>query len=194
MWKEESDSTCRLCKQHEESTDHLTSGCPILEKNDYLMRQDKVCTHLLYSACIAMTDRWYTHTNTLRPVYEQGDVTVWWNQAAHTDRDVTANRSDIIIKNKKEKTSILIDVAIPAERNIVQNSGEKTKVQDFMNRDTTNVEHKIYDYTGSNWNHRNNNKMFKEKFGSNTREIFNRLTTKDSYVWNITHNTERTAV
>jgi hypothetical protein len=36
------DSKCRLCKQHEETIDHLTSGCPILAKNEYLMRQDKV--------------------------------------------------------------------------------------------------------------------------------------------------------
>jgi len=36
-------------------------------------------------------------------VYEEGDVTVLWNPAVHTDREVTANRSAIIIKNKKEK-------------------------------------------------------------------------------------------
>jgi len=44
--KEEIESKCRLCKQHEETIDHLTSGCPILENNEYLMRHDKVCTHL----------------------------------------------------------------------------------------------------------------------------------------------------
>jgi len=39
-----------------------------------------------------------------KPVYEEGDVTVLWNQAVHTEREVTVNRPDIIIKNKKEKT------------------------------------------------------------------------------------------
>ena len=43
--KEEIESICRLCKQHEETIDHLTSGCPILAKNEYLMRHDKVYTH-----------------------------------------------------------------------------------------------------------------------------------------------------
>ena len=38
---------------------------------------------------------------------------------------VTANRPYIIIKNKKEKTCTLIDVAIPAERNVVQKEAEK---------------------------------------------------------------------
>ena len=38
-----------------------------------------------------------------KPVYEEGDVTVLWNQAAQTDREVTAKRPDIIIKNKKKR-------------------------------------------------------------------------------------------
>ena len=58
-------------------------------------------------------------------MYEEGDVTVLWNQAVHTDREVTANRPDIIIKNKKQETCTLIDVAIPADRNVVQKEAEK---------------------------------------------------------------------
>ena len=46
------------------------------------------------------------------------------NQAVHTDREVTANGPDIIIKNNKEKTCTLIDVAIPADRNVVQKEAE----------------------------------------------------------------------
>jgi hypothetical protein len=40
------------------------------------------------------------------------DVTVLWNQAVHKDRKLTANRPDITIKNKKEKTCTLIDVVV----------------------------------------------------------------------------------
>jgi hypothetical protein len=60
-----------------------------------------------------------------KPVYGKGDVTVLWNQAVHTDREVTANRPDIVIKNKKDKTCTLIDVAIPTDRNDVQKEAEK---------------------------------------------------------------------
>jgi hypothetical protein len=42
----------------------------------------------------------------------------------------------IIIKNKKEKISTLIDVAIPADRNVVQKEAEKVKIKEFMYRDT----------------------------------------------------------
>ena len=59
-----------------------------------------------------------------KPVCEKRDVTVLWNQAVHTDREVTANRPDIIIKNKKEKTCTLIDVAKPADKNVVQKETE----------------------------------------------------------------------
>ena len=52
------------------------------------------------------------------PVYDERDVTVLWNQAVYTDREVTANRLDII-KNKKEKICTLIDLAIPVDRNVV---------------------------------------------------------------------------
>ena len=60
-----------------------------------------------------------------KPLFEEVDVTVLWNQAVHTDREVTANKPDIIIKNKKEKTCTLIDVAIPTDRNVVQKEAEK---------------------------------------------------------------------
>ena len=79
--KEEIESKYRLCKQHEETIDLLTSGCPILAKNEYLMRHDKVCAHLQYSICKALstetTDKLYTHMP--KPVNEEGDVTVLWN-------------------------------------------------------------------------------------------------------------------
>jgi hypothetical protein len=69
----------------------------------------------------------------------------------------------------------------------------KCPVHEFMYRDTTNVEHEMYDYKGSNWSHRNCNQRFTEKYGSHTRNTFSRLPTKDSYTWNMTHNMERSA-
>jgi len=45
--------------------------------------------------------RTHTHTHTAKSVYEQEDVTVLWNQAVHTDGEVTADRSDIITLDNK---------------------------------------------------------------------------------------------
>jgi len=52
----------------------------------------------------------------------------------------------------------------------------------------------MYDCTSNNWSHWNSNEKPKEKFGNYTRKTLDRFTTKDSYTWNITHNTESTAV
>jgi len=67
-------------------------------------------------------------------------------------------------------------------------------IQGFMYRDTTNVELEMYGYTSNNWSHWHSNEKLKENPGSCTRKIFDRFTTQDSYHWNITHNTESTAV
>ena len=49
--------------------------------------------------------------------------TIKYNFIIIINREVTANRPDIIIKNKKEKTCT--HVAIPADRNVVQKEAEK---------------------------------------------------------------------
>jgi hypothetical protein len=40
-----------MCKEYEETSDHLISGCPTLAKNGYVIRHDEVCTHPHYSIC-----------------------------------------------------------------------------------------------------------------------------------------------
>ena len=100
---------------------------PNLSQMMMMMMMITIIIIMRYLICKALgivtTDKWYTYMP--KPVYEEGDVTVLWNQAVHTAREVIANRPDIIIKNKKEKTCTLIDVAIPADRNVVQKDAEK---------------------------------------------------------------------
>ena len=74
------------------------------------------------------------------------------------------------------------------------NNNNNNNNNKFVYRDTTNVEPEMYDCTSNNWSHCNSNEKFKEKFGNYTRKTLDRFTTKDSYTWNITHNTESTAL
>jgi len=50
-------------------------------------------------------------------VSEKDDITILWNMSIQTDRGIKANTPDIVIKNKKEKSRLLIDMAIPTDRN-----------------------------------------------------------------------------
>jgi len=132
-----------------------------------------------------------------KPVYEEGDVTVLWNQAVHTDRDVIANRPDIIIKNKTEKTRTLIDVAIPADRNVVQKEAENKlkykslciEIQRMWNLKCTFIP-VIIGATGivtrSLW------KNLEAVPGRHSVDSLQK--TAILRTWNITHNTESTAV
>jgi len=61
-----------------------------------------------------------------------------------------------------------------------------------MYRDATNVEPEMYDCTSNNWSHWNSIEKLKEKFGNCTRKTFDSL--QKTAIWNITHNTESTAV
>ena len=162
-----------------------------MAKNKYLMRHDKVCIHLHYSICKSLgnenTDKWHTHIP--KPVCEDGNVTVLWDQAVYTDREIRVNRPDIIIKDKKEKTCTLIDMATPEDSNVVQKEWEKKlkykslciEKQRIWNVKCTNVTAIV-------------GEKLKEIFGNSTRKTLVKFTTKDSYTWNITYNTESTAV
>ena len=129
--KEESDSKCWLCEQNDGPIDHLTSGFSILVKKEYLMRHDKICAHLRYSICKALgietTQMVHTHTHT----YTQASAwtgkcyTVVESNSTHRHRSYSQRATNIIIKHKKEKICILIDVAIPADRNVMQKEAEK---------------------------------------------------------------------
>ena len=41
-------------------------------------------------------------------------------------------------------------------------SMKEAKIQEFVYRDTKNVEHEMYDYTGRRWSHGNGNKTLKK--------------------------------
>jgi len=105
------------------------------------------------------------------------------------DDDDDNNRPDIIRK-KKGKACRLTYVTIPADGNVIQKAAENKLQYNIL---CTEIQ-QMYDNTGNDWNHRNSNKMFTETFGSRTGKTFNRFGKKDSRTWNITHNTESTAV
>ena len=47
----ETDSKCRLCQQFDETIDHIISACPILGKEQYTKRHDRVCAQLHFNIC-----------------------------------------------------------------------------------------------------------------------------------------------
>jgi hypothetical protein len=55
---------------------------------------------------------------------QERKVTILWNQKLRTDRIIPNNILDIIIRDNKEGMRILIDVAIPRDRNVIKKKDE----------------------------------------------------------------------
>jgi len=69
---------------------------------------------------------------------------VLWNQAVHTNREVTANRPDIIIKNRKRENMHTDRCGnTRTQKCCAKGNGKEVKIQEFMYIDTTNVEPEI---------------------------------------------------
>jgi len=111
-----------------------------------------------------------------------------------TDREVLANRSEVIIKNKEDKICLLIDVVIPWDRNVIQRTSKKklkytnqsTEIQLVWNMKcfvipviigATEIVTKWLKLTG------NNNK-----------KTFSRFCTRNSCTRDIAHGTESATV
>jgi hypothetical protein len=94
---------------------------PISAKNEYIIRYDKVCTHLHCSICktlgIETTENWYSHIP--KSVCEHEDIAVLWDQGIQTGREVLAN----------DKICLLTDVAVPSDRNATQETEKNSRIQ-----------------------------------------------------------------
>ena len=79
---------------------------------------------------IEVKERWYEHEP--KTVTENDSVTILWDMPIHTDRTIAANRPDIVLKNKKDKTCLLIDMTTPLDTNTLVKTTEKlTKYKDL---------------------------------------------------------------
>jgi hypothetical protein len=74
---------------------------------------------------------------------------------------VIANRPDINKDKKEENVRTDRYGIIRGQKCHAKESREET-CQELVYRDTTNVEHEMHDYTGSNWIHRTSNKMLQK--------------------------------
>ena len=72
---------------------------------------------------LSVAAKWYQHDP--KTVIENENVTILWDMPVNTDKEIKANRPDIIIKDKKNKCCLLIDMTIPSERTVSIKEVEK---------------------------------------------------------------------
>ena len=111
--------------------DHIVSGCEVLAKTEYISTDDKASAYLHCNICqdhdIEVTGKWYEHKPESVTHNKDSKITIMWDIPVNTDRTITANRPDIIIKDSVNSTCKLIDMSFPSDRNIALKEIEKKK-------------------------------------------------------------------
>ena len=77
-----------MCSQHEETVDHIVSGCELLAKTEYISRHNKTAAYLHWSICkdrhIEITDKWYEPETAMHN--KDNNVAIIWDMPVNTDR------------------------------------------------------------------------------------------------------------
>jgi hypothetical protein len=118
------------CQQFDETIDHIISACPILAKEQYVKRHNRVSAQVhfnIYKEIRVQLDKkhWYEHVPKSVVTTQGGKVTILWNQKVQTDRTIPSNKPGIIIRDNKKGTCVLIDIAISGDRNVIKKEAEK---------------------------------------------------------------------
>ena len=131
VFKEQIDNIkCRMCNAHPEYLDHIIDGCPVLAPKEYLQRHDKVgnIIHLQlrkkYMNFDGMDEQPY-YKYTPEAVQEDENVRIYWNRKIQTDKTILHNIPDLVLTHKKDKTTYIVDFAIPLGANIAKTCSEK---------------------------------------------------------------------
>jgi Reverse transcriptase (RNA-dependent DNA polymerase) len=125
---------CRLCGEKDETVEHLVSACSKLAQTEYKARHDKVAALLHWRLCkkfdIPVEKDWYRHKT--QSVVENPYVKILWDFSMQTDKVIQARRPDIVVLDKVKGSVQIIDIAVPADRNVIQKEEEKVmKYQDL---------------------------------------------------------------
>ena len=127
MIKNGANPKCRLCNEYSETMDHIVSGCPVLAKSEFMQRHDQAASYMHWKVCkefgLPAADTWYSHNP--ETIISSGQVTLIWDMQIHTDKEIKANKPDIIIKDHANNTCQLTDMTIPSDRNVSIREVEK---------------------------------------------------------------------
>ena len=107
---------------------HITKGYPKYANTLYLKRHNNVAKYLHLKIClnsdlVGENCEWYKYEPS--PVLENENFKILWHFSTQTDKEIRANRPDIIFVDKREQTVLFIDVTIPNDHNIIEKRLQK---------------------------------------------------------------------
>ena len=79
------------------------------------------------------TEKWYEHTP--EGAIENDDVKILWDVNIQCDNVIEARRPDIVIVDKRENSCIIVDIAVPADKRILDKENEKIEKYQELKRE-----------------------------------------------------------
>ena len=123
----ETDRRCKFCNTDSETADQLISRCTILAPNKYTNSHNRAGQYMNWKICsqydTETPNKWYEH----KPldVVDIQKMTILWYFSIRTDITIQANRPEIVIKQKQNKTCQRIHMSVPSDSNISAKDFEK---------------------------------------------------------------------
>jgi len=130
--KQPTDSTCKMCC-NAGHIKHIVTGCTTLELSEYSNRHNQLAGYIHWTICkhsgLQVTDRCCGHVP--ERIINVNGTTIMWDVPAITDRTILANQPDTLLRDKKEKTCLPIDIALPDASDA--NTQETEKLSKYKN-------------------------------------------------------------
>ena len=127
IMKQPSESKCRMCYKAEEHSKNIVVGCSTLALSKYTNGLNKVvgCIHWMICKHIGLqvTDKYYERIPE-RAINVNG-TSINWDVLVITDWKILTNWPYTVLHDKKEKTCLLIVIAIPDDSNVNTKETEK---------------------------------------------------------------------
>ncbi|XP_072173963.1 uncharacterized protein [Diadema setosum] len=132
--KRDVDATCKICRERDETVQHIVCGCSKLAQKEYKRRHDKLAQVLHWELCrkheIPCESKWYMHKP--QKVSENDQVKILWDFDVQTDNVIQHRRPDIIVVERARQMCTIVDVAVPGDSRVAEKEKEKIeKYQDL---------------------------------------------------------------
>ena len=123
-----------MCRKVDESIDHIVSGCSKLAQKKYKRSHDnlgKIVHRKLVRKCnFEAGDKCYEREP--ESVLENEDYKILWDFSIQADHVIEAQRPDLVVVAKKERSCKIIDFAVPGDSRIEEKEKGKDKLEKYQ--------------------------------------------------------------
>ena len=128
---------CRMFGEREETVQHIICECKKLAQCEYKRRHDTVAKLIHWKLCekhnLERKEKWYKHCP--EGVVEDDDVKLIWDINIQCDNVMEARRPNLILVDKKAKSCVIVDFAVPGDGRICEKEIEKIEKYQNLNRE-----------------------------------------------------------